>query len=298
MAVGRVIDLSSNNHPNTTPITWPAVAHVGVTTAIIKATEGTGYINPWYGRDMTGARAEGLDVLAYHFAGFGTVSREAAFFQSVAGLAYARVLDAETSTDVAWINLFLQTLGLPRTSVMDYGSGSSLSQIGSQVRGMLWVAEYPSSGAPVIGYPGYGVLWQFTDQASIPGITGWVDESKWYGTETQYDILFNKTAPPPQPVPPLEVDMQTTDPVSGTVVATDAQGNLYARPGALPAVPTLSQHPTFHAGTPANPCVGIVFEKTATAGTWGVTFVTQPVGSPGSFGPYNLYHFDRGGQPH
>ena len=60
---GKIIDLSSNN-PH--PIDFNAVKASGVTGVIVKATEGTGYTNPFYAQDMAGARAAGLDVAAYH----------------------------------------------------------------------------------------------------------------------------------------------------------------------------------------------------------------------------------------
>ena len=47
--VGRIVDVSSNDHlggdpGQGTPIDWQAVKNNGVTTAIVKATEGTGYL--------------------------------------------------------------------------------------------------------------------------------------------------------------------------------------------------------------------------------------------------------------
>jgi hypothetical protein len=54
---------------------------------------------------------------------------------------------------------------------------------------MPWVAAYGQ------GYPGFGVLWQFTSSASIPGIPTPVDENRWYGSEIQYDNLFGIYAP-------------------------------------------------------------------------------------------------------
>ena len=80
MTVGRIVDLSSNNHPGTAPIDWPQVKKAGVTTVLVKATQGVGYTNPWYARDLAGALGQGMDVLAYHFAAFGTVSCELVYF--------------------------------------------------------------------------------------------------------------------------------------------------------------------------------------------------------------------------
>jgi hypothetical protein len=187
---GRIIDLSSNNHPGGAGIAWPLVKSSGVTTAIIKANEGTGYTNPYYAGDIADAQAVGIDVLAYHFVGTGTAIDQADFFKSVAGK-LARVLDVETAQDVAWDRIFLQTLGWNYDQCMTYGSVSSLVNFYQQIPSMAWPAAYGQ------GYPGWGALWQFTDAATIPGISGPVDENRWYGSQIQYETLFGLLEPPP-----------------------------------------------------------------------------------------------------
>lgn len=197
MAIGRIIDTSSNNHPGNAPIDWVSVKNAGVTTAIVKATQGTNYTNPFYASDVAGAKAAGLDVLAYHFAGFGAAASEVAYFKSVAG-SLARIVDIETSTNVTWTRAFIQTLGLPPDQCMTYGSASTLKDFYQQLPSLAWPAAYGQ------GYPGWGVLWQFTSSASIPGIVGSVDENRWYGTEVQYETLFGLYDPPPEPPDPKE----------------------------------------------------------------------------------------------
>jgi len=198
MTVGRIVDVSSAQHPNGAAINWPAVARAGVTTALIKATEGDSYANPYYEGDRAGALAAGLDVLAYHYAGWGIVAKEVEWFVAHAGAKYARLLDIETSTNVGWVRQFLQGLGLPSAQLATYGSASSIGPIRGQIPSLIWVAAYPAPGRPQL-YPGYGVLWQFTDAATIPGIPVACDESSWHGTETQYDDLFGKFDPPAPP---------------------------------------------------------------------------------------------------
>jgi GH25 family lysozyme M1 (1,4-beta-N-acetylmuramidase) len=215
--IGRIIDLSSNNHPaGAPPINWAAVKGAGVTTAIIKATEGTGYTNPFYAGDMAGAISVGIDVLAYHFMGNGAAWNEAMFFYSVAGR-YARILDVETAKNVPWDRTFLQTLGWAPDQCMVYGSASTLVDIYQQLPARAWPAAYDQ------GYPGWGVLWQFTDKATIPGITGPVDENQWHGSEIQYETLFGLLEPPP-PIPsqPSQEDYIVGDSVAlanGTIVS-------------------------------------------------------------------------------
>lgn len=188
--IGRIIDVSSNNHPHGAAIHWPSVRGAGVRTAIVKATEGTGYTNPYYSSDIAGAQSAGINVLAYHYAGTGRPEDEARFFKSVAGH-LARALDVETTKNVPWDRTFLQTLGWAHDQCITYGSASSLVDIYKQLPSMAWPAAYGQ------GYPGYGAMWQFTSSATIPGIVGNVDENRWYGSEIQYDTLFGLYEPPP-----------------------------------------------------------------------------------------------------
>jgi hypothetical protein len=219
MTVGRIVDVSSNDHPGGdpgqgAPIDWPKVRLAGVTTAIVKATEGTGYRNPWFHQDAIGAKAAGMDVLAYHFASMGDPLAEARWFMSVAG-GIAAVLDYETNTNVAWARTFLQTLNLGPAECVTYGSASTFRSFYQQLPSLAWVAAYGQ------GYPGWGVMWQFTSSATIPGIPTDVDESSWHGSEIQYDNLFGVY----DPIPPEEDDMKplyvTRSNGAGYVVAGD-----------------------------------------------------------------------------
>jgi hypothetical protein len=217
---GRIVDVSSNDHNNLPPgvgppIDWVAAKNNGVTTAIVKATQGTSYLNPWYATDALQARAAGIDVLAYHFADFTNASAEAQWFMSNAG-SLAAVGDFETSTNVAWMRTFLQALGRPADRCVGYGSASSFRSVYQQIPALPWVAAYGQ------GYPGWGVMWQFTDNAQIPGIPTAVDESSWHGSQIQYDTLFGVYAPPG----PIEEDDMaslyvTNSAGTGFVVAQD-----------------------------------------------------------------------------
>lgn len=181
-----IVDLSSNNGH---PIDYQAARDSGVFAAIIKATDGTGYVNPFYGQDAAGFEAVGVPVLAYHFAEFGDPIAEAAHFVSVAGNR-ARVLDSETNANVEWQNEFLDALHLPSNEVMDYGSASTLPRSG--IRALLWPASYGRNY-------GFGDAWQFTDAQVVPGIPGLVDASVWIGPQADFDSLFSITPPAPNP---------------------------------------------------------------------------------------------------
>jgi GH25 family lysozyme M1 (1,4-beta-N-acetylmuramidase) len=61
------IDVSSHDHDNGKTVNWAAQRAAGDEFAYVKATEHTGYKNPFYSQDLQGAKAAGLYVGAYHF---------------------------------------------------------------------------------------------------------------------------------------------------------------------------------------------------------------------------------------
>lgn len=62
------IDVSSNNHPNGAAIDWHRVAASGVEWVAVKLSEGAHYRNAYASDDVHAARAQGLEVVGYHFA--------------------------------------------------------------------------------------------------------------------------------------------------------------------------------------------------------------------------------------
>lgn len=217
MAIGRIIDVSSQNHKDLPPgqgppIDWATVKAAGVEAVFIKATQDTTYTNRWFWTDLLEAEHAKILVCAYHFAGMSDPVAEARHFMQVAG-PYARMLDYETNTNVAWARTFLQELATPPQELITYGSLDTLKDFYAQLPSMAFPAAYNQ------GWPGFGVCWQFTDAAKIPGIVGDVDEDQWRGDETQFETLFSV-------VPPIEEDdmkpLYATN-VAGTgfVIATD-----------------------------------------------------------------------------
>ena len=83
------IDVASWQHPGDDPIQWNRVRGAGHRFAIIKATEGVTYTNPWFAGDRRGAQQAGLVVGAYHFARpalpLSTADDQARFFAKAIG---------------------------------------------------------------------------------------------------------------------------------------------------------------------------------------------------------------------
>lgn len=75
------VDVSSWAHPNGQGIGWDALVDDGYTFALVKATQGNNYTNPWALRDLDDARASGMLVGAYHYFEPGVpAADQAAFF--------------------------------------------------------------------------------------------------------------------------------------------------------------------------------------------------------------------------
>src|ERR1039458_1347253 len=175
----QIVDVPSNNHG--APIDWNAVKASGIAAVFIKATEGSGYVNPYYASDRDAARAAGLLVAAYHFADWTNVTSEVDYFIRWAG-ADARILDVEAGTDVGWSTTFLNALPVPAERRLGYGS---LSSCINQLPALPWLAEPGASSAPA-----GDVALQYTWTGTIGGISGGVDVSEWTGTEAQWQTFW------------------------------------------------------------------------------------------------------------
>jgi GH25 family lysozyme M1 (1,4-beta-N-acetylmuramidase) len=178
-------------------INWGAVAGAGARFAYAKATEGTGYLNPEFGRQYNGAKGVGLYAGAYDFGRPDQRSgtSEADFF--LAHAAYADdgrtlppMLDIEwpwngsgvtdtcyhlsPSQMVSWIRDFVTEVRV-RTGqpAMIYTATSWWNQCtganGSFGANPLFIANY--NGSPGTLPPGWSTwtMWQYAASGSLPG---------------------------------------------------------------------------------------------------------------------------------
>lgn len=164
---------------------------LGVKTAIVKVTQGTGYVNPAASKQIEYARKAGLNVAVYHYATFDNASAGHAEGQHAANtmqnfglskdtLIFADMEDKSTYSVNAQANLnsfwsALSANGFTNHAV--YTGGSYLYRdavIATVGRDRTWIAQYPYT--PVRGghyeqqwrNAGYGA-WQFASTAYIPG---------------------------------------------------------------------------------------------------------------------------------
>jgi GH25 family lysozyme M1 (1,4-beta-N-acetylmuramidase) len=208
-------DVSSYQHPYGTAIRWATVAKSGKEFAIVKATEGTSYTNPWFHTDYTRIREVHMVRGSYHFARpaypiASTALAQARYYVRRIGTT-ARMsrtlppaLDLEVTGGlgrgalVTWAQTFL--LNVRRLTgrtpmVYTYPSfwSSALGDPVALARYPLWMASY--GGRVGVGES----LWQYTSTASVRGISGSVDMSKLVTTSQSWQALSDGRPATPWP---------------------------------------------------------------------------------------------------
>ncbi len=193
----RGVDISSWQHPGGTEIGWGTVRAAGIGFAIIKATEGSSYTNPYFAGDRDHARQAGLVVGMYHYARpmlpIATAVDQADRFLAVTGLTrsagqLAPVLDLEAQGGLSaaqlagWAHAFLEEIET-RTGrapiLYTYRSfwTDIMQNTTSFSRYPLWFARYnggSSPGALPGGWQQWS-MWQYTSTGNVPGIAGDID---------------------------------------------------------------------------------------------------------------------------
>jgi GH25 family lysozyme M1 (1,4-beta-N-acetylmuramidase) len=173
-----------------------AVRRSGRSFVVVKATEGTGFLDPQFAASRSRAHDAGLVVGLYHFARAGTVAAEATWFARAAGSLRNGefvVLDWEVSAPdpvgwcASWIAATRHALGVTPMIYLNQAArdGSDWTPVVRADVG-LWLAAYDgSTGAVPCGrWPGLAMK-QFSDEGSVPGVAGPVDVDAFYGKEDQ-----------------------------------------------------------------------------------------------------------------
>jgi GH25 family lysozyme M1 (1,4-beta-N-acetylmuramidase) len=204
-------------------INWPMVAAAGKKFVIMKATEGTGFVDWMYATNHAGARAAGIATTAYHFASPdatpGEAVAEANHFVDIAQLADGDLipaLDLEVTGGLgttglrnwvaSWLAQVTLRLGVkpmiyvsPAFWVKYLGDTRYFADAGYQI---LWIAHWGVSSptVPAQNWGGHGwTFWQYSNCGSVPGISGCVDLDRYNGTNLEavtYHPGFRVSASP------------------------------------------------------------------------------------------------------
>ena len=195
-------DVSSYQHPYGAAIKWAAVKRAGKEFALVKATEGTSYRNPWFATDYRRIRQVGMVRGSYHFArpaypiGDSAVAQARYYVRRLGSSARMSrtlppALDLETTGGlsrgalVTWAQTFLlkvRHLTGRTPMIYTYPSfwTSALADPVALARYPLWMASYGS------GPGSSATLWQYTSTASVRGIRGNVDMSRLVASSSSW----------------------------------------------------------------------------------------------------------------
>ena len=195
-------DVASHQHPGGTPINWQRVRLSGYTFTIIKATEGTGYTNPYFKQDRAGSHSVGMIVGSYHYArpNQNPITQALHYADTIdcqkRPMELPPVLDLEETGGLpplllqGWTAAFLTTLNLhcaTNTVVYTYPYFWRTAMQNTPIFSFapLWLADYNNHANPTEPLPGGWAnwnIWQYTSRGSVPGIPAVVDLNKFNGS--------------------------------------------------------------------------------------------------------------------
>lgn len=204
------VDVASHQHPGDSAIDWQTVGESGQSFAFIKASEGTGYVNPYFSSDSAKASAAGVTPGSYHYAKPGTgdpreeARHYAATLSSGVQPSLPPTLDLEESGGLEpvdlqnwvrdWIDEIRTLTGQDPIIytfhdfwVNDMGNTEEFSEY------PLWLAYYnPSLPSEIPGGWEEVTFWQYSDAGQVDGIYSDVDMNTYYGTDEQLQELAGR----------------------------------------------------------------------------------------------------------
>lgn len=201
------IDIASHQHPGGAAIDWETVAASGQSFAFIKATEGTGYTNPYFSSDSAKAAAAGVTPGSYHYAkpDVGDARSQARFY--AASLATGvnpslpPTLDLEETGGLgptelqAWVRDWIDEIKTltGRDPIIYTYYAFWISSMGNTTEFSeypLWLAYYNDTLPDQI--PGgwhEPTFWQYTGTGSVDGVITDVDLNTYYGSDAELQSL-------------------------------------------------------------------------------------------------------------
>jgi lysozyme len=241
---GDVVTDSSNGGINS----FSLAAQSGIALFILKATQGTGVVDPLFLARRTACEALGVRRGAYHYLSTRNGVAEANFFLSTIGsdfssLGVALDLEAPTTTISAardWVNVVESAIG---RQVLIYTGAYFVGADGVGFpdtvlnQHPLWVPEYGSSPYCPLGWTSWA-LHQWTDgtilPSRVPGL-GAVDQSRYPGTPEDFTNWWDSfvsspvvSSPVTPPTPPPASSPTTATPnLPANMVITIGMTNTY-----------------------------------------------------------------------
>jgi lysozyme len=201
------VDVASHQHPGGAAIDWQSVAASGQSFAFIKASEGTGYVNPYFTSDSAKASAAGVTPGSYHYAKPGTTDPRAEARHYAATLATGvqpslpPTLDLEESGGLGpaelqnWVRDWIDEIkNLTGRDPIIYTYHdfwiNDMANTTEFAEYPLWLAYYnPTLPTEIPGGWNEVTFWQYSAEGQVDGIYTNVDMNTYYGTDEQLQAL-------------------------------------------------------------------------------------------------------------
>ncbi|WP_280264301.1 glycoside hydrolase family 25 protein [Nocardia wallacei] len=202
-------DVSSWQHIDGRMINWFEVKASGNNFAMVKATEGLNYVNPYFVPDSVLMRAAGVARGTYHYAHpeLPPEPQAALYATLVLGqngpLDLPPVLDLENSGGlppaalIDWTHRYLNTVQaltgrVPIVYTYPTFWKTAMADTNEFTRYPLWIADYRGNDQPEVpgGWPTW-TFWQQTDSGRIPGIAGNTDINVYSGAQGDFARFAN-----------------------------------------------------------------------------------------------------------
>lgn len=176
---------------------FPAIT--GADAVIVKATEGTNFVDPYCDQIVQQCKSAGLAWGFYHFASDNRwATEEAQYFVDNCRNYFGQgipVLDWEGTQSVEWVNKFVEHVH-EETGIWPwiYANPCRFERDVNQ-NCARWVASYPDVASPTWSQAqdwdcpaadGNVVAWQFCSDGAVNGIAGNVDLDLFYGDKEQW----------------------------------------------------------------------------------------------------------------
>jgi len=215
MADPIVVDLS---HYQPTP-DWQKLKAAGVVGVILKCTDGAGYVDPTFASRYDAAIAAGLAVSTYHFLRPGNIQTQMNFYLNTLKPRNGERLCLDHEDAGVTLKELEQAVAYLQTDSRDiqvtvYSGHLIKDQLRdgySDVLAMtsLWIAQYTSANAPSwpIGTWPDWTLWQYTDKATVSGISGPVDGNKFNGSAENCGKWLGPATSGPAPEPAEDLSL-------------------------------------------------------------------------------------------
>ncbi|MDG3010685.1 glycoside hydrolase [Rhodococcus sp. D2-41] len=239
-------DVSSWQHPGGSLINWGAVKAAGQSFAMVKATEGLDYVNPFFVPDVLAMRASGVATGTYHYADVTLpAAPQAAFFSAMTfgqhgPMDLPPVIDFEDAKGQSpaqlksWLHQYLdavQSLTGKTPIIYTYQSfwRNQMANTTDFANYPLWIADYNGQNQPGALPGGWKnwTFWQYTDSGHLPGVQGNVDLNKYNTSLGSFADYINS---PGVTSPQSDATTTTTSPDQST-----PDQNAAPQPQAAPA---------------------------------------------------------------